>query len=161
MGVEALGLEAFMTQFGGGGGKGGKGGMGGADIAAAGMDLVDKGVNIADKIDQMVMRHKQAKENKRQFDATFKENVRQFGLNYALQDFATRQGISMQKAQQLYAAENLAMAKSAQSENLKTSALGRAVTGTQFQWAKEDRAKQQAMGKAMQKGLVSGILGGV
>lgn len=131
-----------------------------ADIGNIGMGLAEKGASLANTIDSIYMRHKNFKENKRQFDAQFNESVRQFGLDYALKDYATRAGISLQKAQQLYNAQNLTMAQTAQTENLKTSALGRDMQSTEFKWAQEDRAKKQGIGKAMQKGLVMGLTGG-
>jgi hypothetical protein len=138
----------------------GGGGGGGADIANMGINLAEKGVNLANVIDQIYMRHKTFNESKRQFDKTFNENVRQFGLEYALRDFATRKNISLAQAQQLYNAEHLELQKQAQGENIKTSALARNIASTQFNWQKQDRLKHQNTVKAMQKGLVSGLMGG-
>jgi hypothetical protein len=38
--------------------------------------------------------------NKEQFDKTFYENIRQYNLNYALNEFATRKGLALQEAQE-------------------------------------------------------------
>jgi hypothetical protein len=142
------------------GGGGGGAGYGPAEAGSIGLDVAQKGATLWQTIDGIITGHKQFKENKRQFNTSFNENVRQFGLQYALQDFATRQGISLQKAQQLFQAEQLGLQKQATGENIKTSAQGRGIQATQFQWAKEDRAKQQNFIKALQKGVATGLLGG-
>jgi hypothetical protein len=116
--------------------------------------------NIYGTIDNAIMARKNLKETKRQFDARFNEEVRQFGLNYALQDYATRKNISLQQAQQLYNAENLGMAKTALNENMQTSALGRGITATRWDWEKQDRANANKISKATQKGIVMGLFGG-
>jgi hypothetical protein len=46
----------------------------------------------------LAMQGMQQQEGVRQFDATFDENVRQFGLNFALNKWATEKGISLQEA---------------------------------------------------------------
>jgi hypothetical protein len=117
--------------------------------AAMAMEGGQAGASLANTIDSIYMRHESFKENKRQFDQTFNEDVRQFGLRYVLEDFATRQNVSLAKAKQLYDAENLALNKQVTGENVKTSALGRTMQATQFNWAK-DRAKQQRFGKALE-----------
>jgi hypothetical protein len=143
-----------------GAGAAGAGGYGPAEAGNIGLDVAQKGATLWQTIDGIMMGHKYFKEGKRQFDTSFNENVRQFGLQNALQDFATRQGISLQKAQQLFQAEQLGLQKQATGENIKTSAQGRGIQATQFQWAKEDRAKQQNFIKALQKGVATGLLGG-
>lgn len=42
------------------------------------------------------------KESTRRFDKTFFENIRQFNLEYALKEFATRKGIQLQEVQQIW-----------------------------------------------------------
>lgn len=140
--------------------SGGGDALGALGYAGLGTGIVSNVANIAGTIDSMIMRHKQFKEQKRQFDKTFNENIRQFGLEFALKDYATRKGISQAEAQQMLNAEQFGLAKQTTAENLKTSALGRNIQATEFQWAKEDRAKKQAYGKALQKGLMMGIMGG-
>lgn len=155
-GMSAMGLGGGM----GGGGQGGGGGGGFTGPMNIGMGMVKSGLDVYNTIDSIIMRHRNANEQRRQFDQTFDENVRQFGLNYALRDFATRQGVSLAKAKQLYEAETLALNKQTTAENLRTSALGRQMSATKFAWEKEDRAKQQKRAKAMQKGIVTGLFGG-
>lgn len=155
-GMKGLGLGGGLGSSGGGGGFGG----GAGDAASMGLGIAAQGVGIVNAVDSIIMRHKALKESKRQFDQQFNENVRQFGLEFALKDYATRKGVSFQIAQQLYNSEVLGMSKQAQTENLKTSALGRNIQSTQFGWEKEDRKKKQNIGTAMQKGLVMGLLGG-
>lgn len=135
-------------------------GMGIAEAGAIGLDLANQGVRLADTIDQIQMRHKTFKESKRRFDLEFDEDVRRYGIDSALKNYATREGISMAKAKQLYDAENLGLTKQTTAENLRTSAMGRGITATKFAWEKQDRTKRQALGKALQKGIVTGLFGG-
>jgi len=111
-------------------------------------------------IDNAIMRRKELAQAKSQFDRQFAENARQFGLEFALKDYATRKGIALNTAQTMLNVEQQKNQNAMTSENIKTSALGRGIQQKQFDWQKEDRTKNAAFKKALQKGIVSGILGG-
>jgi hypothetical protein len=103
------------------------------------------------------------KEGARQFDTTFKENKRRWGLEWALQEWATRKGIAMDEAVQRYNQEMGRKSMDLQSRQvgsqLKSEALTRRSVETQMRWALEDREKSEKMGKAYSRGVISGILG--
>jgi len=143
-------------------GDGGGGGGGGVISTMAGevLNPLGKAVDIYSKIDEMITSKRTAAESKRRFDQQFQENVRQYGLDFALKDYATRQGISLQKVQMMFNADQQKNQNALTAENLKTSALGRGIQQKQFDWMKEDRAKNTAFKKALQKGLATGMLGG-
>ena len=103
-------------------GKGaGAGAAGGASTAAAGSSVpastgassaatnfgaiggaIDAGgTSIMGWIDRIGKR-KQERKAQANLDRAFEENVRQFGLNFALNEFATRKGIDMQEAQMMF-----------------------------------------------------------
>ena len=116
--------------------------------------------SVWNSIDNSIMERKKLAQAKSQFDRQFAENARQFGLEFALKDYATRKGIALNTAQTMLNVEQQKNQNAMTSENIKTSALGRGIQQKQFDWQKEDRTKNAAFKKALQKGIVSGILGG-
>ena len=108
---------------------------------------------------------KTRRQNAKQFDRTFKENQRRFGLEFALSEWSTRKGLSLQEAQQLYnqsfSTQQLGFQGAQTRESLKGASVSRRGAEDTFKWAREDRAKQEKMAKAYSKGVFSGMAGRV
>lgn len=94
----------------------------------------------------------------------FNETVRQYNEQFALKEWATRKGLSMQEAQMIFdqqmGRENLALTKAQIGSSLKSEALSRRVAEQNLSWAKEDREKVKEMSKAFSRGMTMGLLGG-
>ena len=103
------------------------------------------------------------KEGARQFDKSFKENERRWGLEWALQEWATRKGIAADEAAARYNQEmgrrSMALQGQQVGSQLETEALNRQGAETTMRWAREDREKAAKMNKAYSRGLIGGILG--
>jgi hypothetical protein len=96
------------------------------------------------------------KETTRRFDQTFFENVRQFNLEYALKEFATRKGIELQFAQQLW--NQWIQGKTTDSQ-LKTESLAREKFKFDLDREKELYAKKLQFGKVFAKSFGNMIRG--
>lgn len=125
-----------------------------------GLGLLGDATGIVTSIGNLVMRYKEAKEAQRRFDKQFDEDVRRYGIEQAMKEYAQRKGMSLEDARAMLQAGQFGLTKQVSGENIKASALGRNIESTKFKWAKEDRAKQQAYAKALQKGLLMGLGGG-
>jgi hypothetical protein len=96
-------------------------------------------------------------------DRNFEENVRRWGVEFALQEFAIRKGISLQEAEIAYrrmaGERQFASDRMAQSSALATAGMSRAQAGQRFAWETADRKKQIQMQKALSKGMIQGLTG--
>lgn len=126
-------------------------------------DPLATGWNLLGDIMTWVQNKKTREEQKRQFDATFAENQRQFGLNYALKEFATRKQIDMQEARDMWnealQSGQLALQTASTRSALETAAQQRAQEETKFDWMTESRDKQIAASKAYATGVLQGLSG--
>ena len=117
-------------------------------------------VDIWATIEQTILAKKKQKSSEMQFDKQFEEASRQFGIDFALKDYATRKGLALNDVRSMLDAQQTKTQGALAAENLKTSALGRNIQSQQFEWQAEDRRNKKAIGKALQKGLISGLMGG-
>ena len=107
---------------------------------------------------------KSRKLTKKTFDLTFYENNRRWGMEWALQEWATRKGIALEEAQFLYQQKmgqaGLEMEQAQVGSSLRSEAQARGQAEETMRWAREDRAKASRMGKAYSRGIISGLFGG-
>jgi hypothetical protein len=106
---------------------------------------------------------KTREESKRQFDKSFAENQRQFGLEYALKEFSTRKQLELQEVKDMYdaavATGGLKLQTAATRQNLETSAQEGMQKEKLFDWATEDREKETQAQKSYAKGIIQGLSG--
>jgi len=132
-----------------------------SESVGAGIDaLTDNLKMIAD----FYLKNKGLNQQQNQFDSTFFQTEEQFGKSFALKEFATRKGLKLQEAQQLYnqqmGSETLRMQRATTREGLKVSGQDRMQKAEQFGWVREDRDKAKKQDKAFSKGVLKGLLGG-
>lgn len=98
------------------------------------------------------MAHREAEARKREFDMTFEENKRQFGLQFALTKWAEENRVTLARAQQLY---NQRMGRA----ELRMAQRGQAMEEKKFRWFEQDREKTKEMQRAYSRGIVGGFFG--
>ncbi|MCP3683491.1 MAG: hypothetical protein GY861_12460 [bacterium] len=127
----------------------------------AGLDAIG---NNLQKLGDFYLKNKGLNQNQKQFDALFDQNKEQFGLQFALKEFATRKGLELEETQMLYnqdiGRQNLKLNQATTREGIKSSSQQRFQQAEQFNWAREDRDKLAKQDKAFSKGLFKGLLGG-
>jgi hypothetical protein len=142
-------------------------GSSGIDIETSPVKVMTDGINnvmsTATGIAQMFGYQSPSEERaQKQLDKQFNEDVRRYNLNYALQRYATRKGISMQEAQNIYnqsvSGANLSMNQLQNQSAMKSQAAGRAQDEIQFGWQKLDRDRQMTIARAYARGLAKGLL---
>ena len=92
-----------------------------SNFGAIGGALDSLNISVTGMLDR-IRRRKQAELAQANLDRAFDENLRRFGLNFALQEFSTRKGIDMQEAQMMF---NQQAGKAAQGAALQTQGLQR------------------------------------
>lgn len=101
---------------------------------------------------------------KRQFDATFRALEKWRGLQYALNDYATRKGLSLQEVQQQHQQQmdlrSLDIQEEQSASTLEMDSLNRRQSEEQMRWKREDRSNSQKLGKAYSRGILAGMMGG-
>lgn len=111
----------------------------------------------------MIQSRKAREIQQEQFDATFEENKRRFGLEFALREWATRKNMAIDMARQLYNRQynkaQLNLQTQQVGESLKSSAQSRLQQQTEFGWLKEDREKAKKVSNAYNRGILSGLFG--
>ncbi len=134
---------------------------GSSESVGAGIDALSE--SLLD-IANLYLKGKSINQQQEQFDATFSQNEKQFGLNFALKEFATRKGLKLQEAQQLYnqkiGSQRIGMERATTRERLKGAGQQRLQTAEQFSWLREDREKKQKQDSFFSKGVLKGLLGG-
>lgn len=88
--------------------------------------------------------NKSFNETKRRFDQTFFENVRQYNLDYALKEWATRKGVQLQDAQEVWKRYTEGRIT---DQNIRTSRLAEQKTRYDFEKEKKRDAKKQQFSK--------------
>ena len=136
--------------------------MGGASGGVgAGLDAIG---NNLQKLGDFYLKNKSLNQNKKQFDQTFEQNEKHFGLQFALKEFATRKGLELEETQMMYnqwmGGQNLKLNQATTREGIKSSSQQRFQQAEQFNWAREDREKLAKQDKAFSKGVFKGLLGG-
>jgi hypothetical protein len=148
------------------GGGGGDSSMGASEVAgfaeSAGGGL-DSLLNPIMSIAGVVNSAQQQEQAQKNFDRTFEENKRRFGLEFALKEWATRKRMELNEAQALYQRQmgsaNLQMNRAAMRENLKAGGLNRFQQERQMSWDREDREKSKKMAESYSSGLLKGLGG--
>jgi hypothetical protein len=117
--------------------------MGYVESAQGGLDsILNPTMSLVSSI-QNIKGQEQAQKN---FDQTFEENKRQFGLTLMLYNKRLSEA-------------NLNIAQATSKESLKGAALGRLQTQERMAWDREDREKNKKMAKAYSTGLLAGLGG--
>ncbi len=126
------------------------------------MDFLSDPMGVQSMMTSM-MAIKDQKQAQANFDKQFEEQKRQFGLTFALKEWATRKNVDMAQARMLYnqklSGQTMRMSKATTRESLKGAAQQRMQAQKQFNWEEQDRDKQQTLGKAYSSGLMKGIGG--
>lgn len=135
----------------------------GSIASYVGGSSLTEGLSPVSALVSMVGAIKSRKESIRQFDAGFEESKRRFGLEFALREWAERQGMTMARARQMYAMQadqqqyGLQLAQA--GETMRGQAQSRMQQDTTFNWQKEDRERNRKLSKAYGKGIVQGLFG--
>lgn len=135
----------------------------GIDIQTDPTVTLSRVINIPLAVRNAKMQRLQYEKQVEQFDRTFEENNRRFGLEFALRDWATRKNISLQEARQKY---NMAMGilgaqqtGASLRSSLESADQSRMIQEKRFQWMKEDREKAKRANIAFSRGIAKGLLG--
>ena len=110
------------------------------------------GASITGWIDRLA-RQKQARQAQANLDRAFDENLRRFGLNFALNEFATRKGIALQEAQMLFNQQSSRVSQSAAltAQGLQTRNMTMDL---------KERKRKQKIAQAFAKGFSKASVGG-
>jgi hypothetical protein len=136
--------------------------LGGSNLTE-GLSPVSGVFNMGLAVINAVGSRRQDRQTQANIDRNFEENVRRWGVEFALQEFAIRKGISLQEAEIAYrrmaGERQFASDRMAQSSALATAGMSRAQAGQRFAWEAADRKQQVKMQKAMAKGMIQGLTG--
>lgn len=134
------------------------------------LGYVESGIGMAGDLTNLIMpwvnagsQYLQMKQQQNNFDKTFAENQKRFGLNFALKEWATRKGFEFQKANKLWnekvQSKSANLNRAATRENLKSSGQQRMFDAEKMAWMRKDREKSEKVAKAYSKGLLKGLGG--
>jgi hypothetical protein len=98
----------------------------------------------------------QQEENKRRFDLQFAENMRRYGMDFALKEWQIRKNMTLAEAMDAF---NKKTTMATLKETLQASAQQRRFGEQQQRWLAEDRAKKEKMEKTFTKALFHGMVG--
>jgi len=118
-----------------------------SNASLVGGALDSLGLSITGWIDRANYNRAQQQEQAN-FDKQFDESVRQFGLQYALNDFATRKGLSLQEAQQMYS-------QGMQTRQMQTQLEDRQTTRQVNQMGLDDLKRRRSATLSFIKGFTS------
>lgn len=136
-----------------------------------GMDMVSSVFNMVSQVQGDLRNNaaffvniKKMKQEQKNFDQMFNENVRQWGLEYGLKEWATRKGVELEEAKQKFYEDfqkaSFDLDKMVKSEQIQTERLGRRKAEYEFgQQQKTDTNRKELAGR-IAKALFSGLTGG-
>ena len=165
--IVAAGVKGAATSSAAGGSAGSAAGTSKAaqavGVAQGASSFAGESLSPLTNIVSMIQARKARKTQQNQFDRTFKENERRWGLEWALKEWSVRKSVAADEAAARYNQEmgrrSMALQGQQVGSQLETEALNRQGAETTMRWAREDREKAAKMSKAYSRGLIGGILG--
>lgn len=134
------------------------------------LGYVESGIGMAGDLTNLIMpwmsmgsQGLQMQQQQKNFDKTFEENKRRFGLELALKEWSLRKGFEIREAEMLWnkkiSSESSQINRALARESLQDSAQNRQFNAEKMAWIKEDREKAKKVSEAYSKGLLKGLGG--